>query len=273
MEKHAIPQNIMQVEFKLFGSLTIKQFFSLAGGIVLAVLIYFLSLPIIIGWPLIIISVAIGFALAFVTINGQPFSRWFGNFIVAIFASQKYVWHKTVETPKSLQQSVQKIKPSTKSNVKKELGIAPIVEVVQRKNIQLDASEQQDLARLDKYFEAEFDKYKAYNYAQAGNKEPSRRVNPSQQNIAGEINPLGRKQNQVRVGDNEEVVYTNFSNQKARPVSVEEEDVLIEKKVREILEKQRRLTPLLETAELEEREKRLKTEMRKLYNQIQELKK
>lgn len=269
----------MQVEFKLFGSLTIKQFLSLAGGIIIAVFLYFLPLPIVLGWPLILISLVIGFALTFVTVNGQPFSRWFGNFLVAIFSSQKYVWRKTTSTPKSLQTGTSRTTVTkSEAKTKKELGITPIAEVVKQQSIKLDSNEEKDLARLDKYFEAEYSKYSSKALQDAGkakqviSEEPSKRVNMGQQNLAGSVNPIGRKQSQVKVGKNDKVVYTNMVNRSQRPLSMDQEDLEIEEKVREIIQKQRILDPYMKTSEIEAKEKKLKEEMRKLYQQIQSLK-
>jgi len=45
MKKHSIPQNIMEVEFKLFGAFSVRQFGYLAAGFMLAAGVYFLEWP------------------------------------------------------------------------------------------------------------------------------------------------------------------------------------------------------------------------------------
>ncbi|MBD3280228.1 hypothetical protein GF389_01760 [Candidatus Dojkabacteria bacterium] len=276
MDKHAIPQNIMDVEFKLFGSLTIRQFFSLSGGILIAVIIYFLGLPWIVGWPLMGISLIIGFSLTFITINGQPFSKWFSNYIRAMFSSQRYVWKKQPKTPKVLKPSSGK-KPSGEKpakKTKKEFGTLPILEAVNKESMKIDASEYEELKRLDKYFNAEFGKTfsKEYDVEPVSSVQP-KRVVETREGIAGETNPIGRGQQKVKTGDNSSFVYSNTQNRKTRPLGFSSEEDRIEKKVREILQMQQELNPYMKTKEIEEKEKRLKDEMRKLYKEVQDIKK
>lgn len=95
MEKHAVPQNIMDVEFKLFGSMTIRQFGYTAVSFIVALLLYFSPLPKLAALPIIVIIVIVGLALAFLRVNDQPFSLWLGNFVKNLFGSQRRVYHKT----------------------------------------------------------------------------------------------------------------------------------------------------------------------------------
>jgi len=263
----------MQVEFKLFGSLTVKQFVSLSGGIVIAAIIYFIGLPAILGWPLIALSVIIGFAMTFVTVNGQPFSRWFGNFLSAMFSSQKYVWRKGAQTPRALKGGAKKTQTSDKVSRKKELGVTPIIEVVKTRNIQLNEEEEKDLSRLDKYFEAEFDKYETpAPKSRQKRTRKSQRVDMRKGNLAGNVNPVGRNQRQVKVGQNERVVFEDMKNQTTRPMSQNKIDKQIEDKVKEILRKQKKLDPYLKTKDVEKVEREMKKEMKQIYQEIQQLK-
>lgn len=130
MERHAVPQNIMEVEFKLFGALTVRQFAYLAGGLLGGLLIYFLPFPALLRFALIIISVILGFFLSLVKINGQYSSVWLANFIVAMFTSQERVWKKTGIQPDVFHEEVKKKKEATLEKVKKEgrikASIAPL---------------------------------------------------------------------------------------------------------------------------------------------------
>ncbi len=282
MEKHAIPQNIMDVEFKLFGSLTVKQFMSLSGGIIIALFIYFFPILIIVKIPIMAFSVVLGLAMAFVKVNGQDFSRWFTSFVKAMFSSQKYVWKKETKTPKILKADHGPTLKDVKKQreVKKILGDAPILELMQRnERQQIDETGEdiEDLNRIDRYFEAEFGKaygsgHKKDNAGNISRTHTVRRVNIDDENIAGNLNPLGRGQVSVHAGDSTRVVYDNVFSQKPRSFKKDEIDLLIEKKVKEILKKQRELDPLTKTIELEEKEKELRRQMRELYNEIQELK-
>lgn len=107
MKQHAVPENIMDVEFKLFGSLTAKQFGYIIAGGCIALFWYFLfkSLDaVLLGWTFAVLSFLLGLALALVRINEQPFEIWLGNFISAMFSSQKRVWKKEKKVPESLKQ-------------------------------------------------------------------------------------------------------------------------------------------------------------------------
>lgn len=130
MERHAVPQNIMEVEFKLFGALSVKQFAYLAGFLMVALLIYFTPLPGLLRFVLIILSVILGIFLSLIKINGQYSSIWLTNFIVAMFTSQERVWKKTGVVPDVFHEEVRKTKEETLEKVKKEgrikASVAPL---------------------------------------------------------------------------------------------------------------------------------------------------
>lgn len=85
MAQYQIPQFI-EVEDKIFGPLTLRQFIYLAGAGGLS-LLFFTLLPLLLALPLIGLSAAIGVAFAFYKVNGRPlivaaehaFSYFFGN--------------------------------------------------------------------------------------------------------------------------------------------------------------------------------------------------
>lgn len=108
MEKHAVPQNIMDVEFKLFGGLTVRQFGYIAVSFIVALILYFAGGGItrLVTIPIIVFVVITGLALAFLRVNDQPFSVWFGNFIKSLFGSQRRVYHKTNKQAAVLSKSV-----------------------------------------------------------------------------------------------------------------------------------------------------------------------
>lgn len=95
MDQHPVPQNITSYEFRLVGDMTLKQFFQLAGGGLIGVIIYQLPLPFFVKWPLIFVAVGIGAALAFVPVQGRPFSQWLTAFFGAIYAPTEYYWSPT----------------------------------------------------------------------------------------------------------------------------------------------------------------------------------
>lgn len=95
----------MDVEFKLFGSLTFKQFGSLAGCFLVALFIYLIKLPEIIGFPLIGLFVFLGLGFAFFTVQGQSFDTWLISFIIATLTPQRLIWKKTSRVPDALVQN------------------------------------------------------------------------------------------------------------------------------------------------------------------------
>ncbi len=94
MEHHAVPQQITEYEFRLVGSMTLKQFVKLAGGLILAFIVFNSSLIFFIKWPLIIGFASFGAALAFLPINEQPLEKWVLAFFQSIYAPTIYIWQK-----------------------------------------------------------------------------------------------------------------------------------------------------------------------------------
>ncbi len=122
MKKHAVPHNILDVEFKLFGSLTARQFGFVAVAFITALFIYFTGLPDIIRYPLIFIAVVFGLSLALLKVNGMPFSKWLWNFIISLITSQRKVYRKSKKTPDALQDigsPINKTSAGTKENLSK----------------------------------------------------------------------------------------------------------------------------------------------------------
>lgn len=74
--------------------MTLKQFLQVAGGVVVGLLIYATGLPAIIKWPLIIISVAIGAALAFLPFEERPLEQWVIAFFRSIYSPTLYYWKR-----------------------------------------------------------------------------------------------------------------------------------------------------------------------------------
>jgi hypothetical protein len=95
MEQHPIPQQISSYQFKLVGDMTLKQFFQVAGGVVVSLLFYATPLHPLIKWPLILISAALGAALAFLPFQERPLEKWIIAFFRSIYTPTLYSWKKT----------------------------------------------------------------------------------------------------------------------------------------------------------------------------------
>lgn len=102
MEPHPVPQNIIDVEFKLFGSFSLRQFAKIFIGCVLGVVIYLIEpIPGIIRLLLIFISVFGGILMAIV----PRFDVMVAGFVKALFISPRYVWIRELRTPEILELS------------------------------------------------------------------------------------------------------------------------------------------------------------------------
>lgn len=99
MNQHPVPQNVTQYQFRLVGDMTLKQFLELAGGLVLAVLFYSSNLIFVFKWPLVLLSVFFGIALAFFPIEDRPLDQWIINFFNAIYKPTRFTWKKTNKIP------------------------------------------------------------------------------------------------------------------------------------------------------------------------------
>ncbi len=117
--QYQVPQFI-EIEDKIIGPLTLKQFLYLAAPTAISFILFFmvnfgiwLLLTIILG--------LLGLALAFIKINGRPFT----NFLVSIFwyyfKPKIYIWKKTEPASKEIAETtyIEKAPPQT-WNVKPE---------------------------------------------------------------------------------------------------------------------------------------------------------
>lgn len=102
-EQHPIPQQISSFQFRLVGDMTIKQFFQVAIGAVIALLIYATGLPNIIKWPLIFISFGGGAAFAFLPLEDRPLALWIFSFFKSIYSPTLYTWKKAAKLPQFFQ--------------------------------------------------------------------------------------------------------------------------------------------------------------------------
>lgn len=97
--RYQVPQFI-EVEDKIFGQLTLKQFLYVAGGAAIGFILWsalpsFLAL--LIGLPV----VSFFLALAFYQSNGRPFILTVESAIKYFFATKLYLWKKQEKAPKA----------------------------------------------------------------------------------------------------------------------------------------------------------------------------
>lgn len=93
--QHPVPQQISSYQFRLVGDMTLKQFFQLAAGALLAMLVYASPIPGVFKWPLIIFFVISGAAFAFLPIEERPLEVWVLAFFRSIYSPTLFYWKKT----------------------------------------------------------------------------------------------------------------------------------------------------------------------------------
>jgi hypothetical protein len=98
MDQHPIPQDVTGFQFKLIGTMTVKQFGYVASGVIMAVVLYYMPLA---GFFGILVKVLLiplfggsGAFIAFVPIEGRPVDVMATNFFKAIFSPNQYIYHK-----------------------------------------------------------------------------------------------------------------------------------------------------------------------------------
>ena len=93
-----VPQFI-EVEDKIFGPLTLKEFLYLGGGIgISVVLILFVPFKII-SIPLALLFMAFSLALSFYKVNGKPFVNTLEAAIYYWLGGKLYIWKKVDKKP------------------------------------------------------------------------------------------------------------------------------------------------------------------------------
>lgn len=88
-----VPQFI-EIEDKIFGPFTWRQFIYLAGGVGFAIVLFFIAhifIFILIGLPIAVLAVA----LAFYQVNNRPFERFLESMLGYFTRTRLYLWKKT----------------------------------------------------------------------------------------------------------------------------------------------------------------------------------
>jgi len=104
MQQHPIPQQISSYEFRLVGDMTLKQFIKLAGGLLVAFMIYSSGLPGYFRWPLVILSGLLGVASAFMPFHDRPLETWILAYFKKTYLPTIFIWGRQtrpVFTPSS----------------------------------------------------------------------------------------------------------------------------------------------------------------------------
>ena len=111
-KQHPVPQNIMEVEFKLIGDMTIRQFSYVAGGAVLCYFIYSQNIPSPIRWSLIFLVGATALGIAFLPMEERGMDQWVKNFFIACYSPTQRIWK---EKGRSQKRHLQRAAPLPKA--------------------------------------------------------------------------------------------------------------------------------------------------------------
>lgn len=143
MRQHPIPQNILDVEFKLFTRFTVKEFAYIASGVTIgAIFIYMWTegrIPGIIAFPSFAMFAGVGLILGLVPIQDQPADKILSNYIKAINRPTLRVW-KGEEM---------KLKLKARQDAGKA-GVVDIQKAAGSKINVADAQEAEDLEKIEK---------------------------------------------------------------------------------------------------------------------------
>src|SRR3989304_9490714 len=127
-QQHPIPQEISAYQFRLVGDMTLKQFFQVAGGIVIALLIYSSGIIGIVKWPLVIIFGLSGVALAFLPLEERPLERWIIAFFRSVYSPTLFFWKRSETLPSFFQEATVAM-PLTQPTIPVPIQVVPTTTV------------------------------------------------------------------------------------------------------------------------------------------------
>jgi hypothetical protein len=117
MEGHPVPHNVLEIEFKLFGNFSVRQFARILLGCGLALGVYMLNIPAIISIPVIVITIGLGIGSAMV----PRFDAKLATLFNAVIISPRYVWRKA--TPQTAAQAAKSAKQAQAKSAGKQVNV------------------------------------------------------------------------------------------------------------------------------------------------------
>lgn len=99
MREHPIPQDVTGYRFHIIGSMTLKQFAEIFLGVILAIILYNTNLPLPIKWAMMLFSVGLGAAAAFVPIEERPLDHWIITFFKVLYKPTQFYWKRHSKIP------------------------------------------------------------------------------------------------------------------------------------------------------------------------------
>ncbi len=115
MENHPIPQDVTGFQFKLVGSMTIKQFGYVGAGVILSVIFFYSPLAWYLKFVLVPLFALIGISFAFLPIGGRPLDLMTSYFLNALIKPNQYVYQKVGGSLSFMELNLQPLAPKTTS--------------------------------------------------------------------------------------------------------------------------------------------------------------
>ncbi len=139
MEQHPIPQDVTGFQFKLIGTMTVKQFGYVAVGAILAVICWYAPAPelwfLLTKFILLPIFGLTGVIIAFVPIEGRPVDVMATNFVHALISPNQYIYIKRGRRFSFTQTTYTKITPVSPNA--QRTGAQPKTNIENKKEQQL----------------------------------------------------------------------------------------------------------------------------------------
>lgn len=127
--------------------MTLKQFFQVAAGALISLVLYASGMPGYVRWPLVIISFLSGVAFAFFPLQDRPLSTWIGLFLKAIYSPTLFFWKKGSETRQFFQPEPALQAAIATPSIPK--APAPPRQVVEKEEEKLEEKEKEFLTKVE----------------------------------------------------------------------------------------------------------------------------
>lgn len=227
METHPVPKNVLNVEFKLFGPLTVNQFFKLVVTALICLVLFVVPVPRIITIPVVVVVALLGASIALL----EGFEVKVAGVFKAIFGGTQYVWRNKHDVPEVLKESEKKESSTTSTKKMQSNGPAQLDDISIDKLLDARAKarapkvanavvgkapvKQETDERTTDDFEA------AYNENYAGTKSledstRSREVPMAAMQTGSGLAQTTANDNLVKVGENVQAVVRPLKNDMAR---------------------------------------------------------
>jgi hypothetical protein len=223
----------MDVEFKLFGFFTVKQFGYLAAGFILSLLFYYTEMPLILKYLFIGVSMGGGLFLALVKINGQPSVIWIQNFITSMFEPQERLWRKTPVVPDILKPTPvsKKVDAKPQDSILSRARVVNLpeqpLEKLSEEEEMLDKYEETNLNKIDEHFDFLFNQVPKLQGEKPMEENVAKETPPEQKMVYKKPATLAESvkdqysQEKLYEASDYAVAYRPMKNQTVRPVNFE----------------------------------------------------